>query len=127
MKYNKIISEFMGLNYEHEMEFIWEDLYQQGHRNNDILDNPNRYKHYHNSWDELMPVLDRIKSLGFDYAIYSITIHSEELSEIMISPVLKEGDIEIHTRTPEKPIEATYNAVFQFINWYNLNNNNNGK
>jgi len=118
-KNNKLIVEFMGLNYEHEMAFIWESLYEQGYRNKDILNYPEKYKHYHNSWGELMPVLDRIKSLGFEYAICSINIKGEDLSEIMISPVVKGDNIVIHTRTDESLIQATYSAVVQFITWYN--------
>lgn len=76
---------------------------------------------YHRYWDWLIPVLDKIRSLGFDYAICSIAIDGEELSEIMISPRVKDDNIEIHTRTEEKLIDATYNAVLQFIQWHNIN------
>jgi len=79
-----------------------------------------QFNTYHQKWGMLMPVLEKIKTIGFDYAICSITVNGKELSEIMISPLIKDGNIEIHTRTEETLIEATYNAVVQFIIWYNL-------
>lgn len=118
MENNVMIARFMGVevtqrNDEHAVFMYNDAAFPEYFR-------VTQFNTYQDKWGMLMPVLDKIKSLGFDYAICSITIKGEELSEIMISPVVKNDNIEIHTRTDEKLITATYNAVIQFITWYNM-------
>lgn len=59
---------------------------------------------YHNSWDWLIPVIDKIKSDDIypKYVDYS-------------SSMLDEGGVYINT----KFINVTYDNVIDFINWYN--------
>src|SRR5688572_2745047 len=66
---------------------------------------------YHSSWDWLMPVVEKIVDLGF----------------IVEIPIAKSGtDVFIYNKQERlnivaylKPIDAVWNAVVQFIQWYN--------
>ena len=118
-KNNKLIAEFMGLNYIHEIAFIWETLYEQGHRNKDKLNNPNSYKHYHNSWDELMPVVEKIGSLN-EVCDFNINYCSVYQHEVEVSNLFK-NTFEPYTVSGETKIEAVYNACLKFIEYYSHN------
>ena len=59
---NKLIAEFMGLNYEDVVKDIWYNYQQLGYRNSDFMNFPENYKFYHSSWDWLMPVVEKIKN-----------------------------------------------------------------
>lgn len=75
---------------------------------------------YHTSWDALMPIVEKIEDLGYDTGICGVIINGEKLSEILISPVIKAGKIEVHSRDTKSKIEATWLVVVSFITWYNL-------
>ena len=66
---------------------------------------------YHSSWEWLMPVIENIESLSFnvEQSLGSCTIHP---------CVEKEPVFESYEKTR---FEATYNAVCEFIEWYNEN------
>jgi len=70
---------------------------------------------YHESWDWLMPVVEKIESLGFEVLIGRISCNINRIldRENPISSFVC-GDI-------SKKIEIVYLAVVQFINWYNKN------
>lgn len=55
---------------------------------------------YHDSWDWLMPVVEKIKSMSKDWPI---------ATDVVLS-------LPIHT-----PIAEVYFAIIQFITWYNQN------
>jgi hypothetical protein len=69
---------------------------------------------YHSSWDWLMPVLEKIASLGYKW-------------EIGISPYKKESVFHyckiwsIGTIEGVSPLDAVYGAVVEFVKWHNLN------
>ena len=65
---------------------------------------------YHSSWDWLMSVVEKIESVQawhVEISTDSCTLHNG---------LLKEPIFETYMKTK---IEATYNAVVEFIKWYN--------
>lgn len=95
---NKLICEFMGLVGYNE----------KGH--------PDEYGYYHKRWDYLMPVVEKInnmkiKKIGkIDVIIYKSTCHINDEMQIIV-----EG-------TGRATIEAVWNTVILFIQWYNNQN-----
>ena len=97
MQDNKLIAEFMG-----------KEIYQKHHESN-----------YHCSWDWLMPVVERIEAeleeefrvviLEHECSIYQKT-QDHELQDAFQCVAQKFGT---------SKIEATYNAVVEFIKQYN--------
>lgn len=104
---NRMIAEFMGhvrsgfngelvFNTETREEFEVEQL------------------KYHTSWDWLMPVVEKIESIG-----YNVNIRRLKTS---IHPILEDkelfgfvcGDV-------SKKLDITYDTIVQFIEWYNEN------
>jgi hypothetical protein len=91
---NKLIAEFMGLPV-HEEYFRGIDACK-----------------YHSDWNLLMPIVEKIESLGYSFEIELFScyvIDSKTLSTI----------IECHYNSK---IKSTYQAVVEFIKWYNQQN-----
>lgn len=68
---------------------------------------------YHDNWDSLMPVIEKIESLGYFCMINkwtSVYTGSE-----------KNGRISITTVEGKSKLTNTYQAVIKFIEWYNEN------
>lgn len=93
MKDNKLIAEFMGMTTHHQDNGCMIFMTPQGH--NDIVYVTDL--EYHKSWDWLMPVVDMCYQNG------------AEVNEI--------GDITHALLDCNR--EATYDAVVEFIKWYN--------
>lgn len=103
---NKLIAEFMG------KEFITNNIFI--HRlPKDFLNNSENYKCFHNSWDWLMEVVQKIEDLGNDVAITS--------NYVQIAYNEGEGFISIELKG-RIMLEAVYSACIDFINWYNNQN-----
>lgn len=65
---------------------------------------------YHKSWDWLMPVVEKIDTLGYDVEISRISCS--------ISPILSNDTIaSLVCGDISKKIEVVYEAVIQFIKW----------
>ena len=113
---NKLIAEFMGYNhimsveykiprhnrmvpFQHAIkwEFFWSDFFKY-----DELK-------FHESWDWLMPVVEKIESLNYRVSIteFATNINDERLK---IS----------QWQNSDKMIN-TYKAVIEFIQWHNQN------
>ena len=91
MKENRLIAEFMNI----------EDYQEMGK-----YVTPN----YHNSWDWLMPVVDKIFSLGYDYTIKPLhMIIKERMGEIVSECIGIDQSQE----------EVIYQAVVEFIKQFN--------
>jgi hypothetical protein len=78
------------------------------------------------SWDWLMPVLDKIEALGYDTSI--CTMKGEQLVQMWRKTNWKKAtdliiDDDFGGRTK---FETTYDSVVSFIEWYNENELNNG-
>lgn len=81
---------------------------------------------YDSSWDWLMPVVDKIEGLEFynqevslrisKYAVCFQTLDNDGfiLNESILSKWGTSGGVD--------KLNATYSAVFEFIEWYNKNN-----
>jgi hypothetical protein len=100
---NKLIAEFMGddvlygqLDYCTDMAFPFDDL------------------HFHESWDWLMPVVEKIESLGYELIIAESRCKINHNTDHSIEEVINIDII-------GSKIEATYQVVVEFINEYNLN------
>lgn len=106
---NKLIADFMALNYEAVIESQKAEQYVLGYRIPELISN--NYLLYHNSWDWLMPVIEKIEGLGCRTSII-FTADSKNVGSISL------GEKTI-TNLGNSKIEAVYKTVVQFINWHN--------
>ena len=141
MEANKLIAEFMGGIVEMYTEWnsgeTWEICTLPKESNPLYMQNPNAYGigvfktedfkrknvnvherclQYHQSWDWLMPVVEKIERTSTDN-----TDNSDNFFNVMIEVFecnINGGDISICECGNTKR-EATYNAVVEYIKWYN--------
>ena len=100
---NKLITEFMGY-----YKYAW-----IGHTMYIFEDDNHRAEvdlHYHSDWNWLMPVVEKIESLG-----YKVDISKWENSQYC--GIYLNGKKIAGNETNTK-IEAVYNACIEFIKWY---------
>ena len=123
---NELIAEFMGA------EFVNDDLdnFPNGYYINHREMLPSWFD-YDNSWDWLMPVVEKIRTLEYSNALYGgnwTDMIFDETCVICEFPQAYFGDKgKIVNRCSEiiacqsgnTMIEATYKAVVEFIKWYN--------
>jgi len=73
---------------------------------------------FHSSWDWLMPVVEKIESLIFDDdEYYNFNI----LGGCYVIVISSHGNDLITSDRGQSKLECTYNAVIEFIKWYNEN------
>jgi cytochrome oxidase Cu insertion factor (SCO1/SenC/PrrC family) len=107
---NKLIAEFMGVN------IITID---------DVRKNKNPYFSsadgyleddikYHSSWDWLMPVVEKIENFGFEFFIVEDRVKIAHNTDHSI-------DVIIDFTSGRRKNETAYQAVVEFIKWYNEN------
>lgn len=114
-KSNKLIAEFMGIKTYRGGKGIGKgQIFYRGA-------NPNHFKsvsqntlHYHSSWDWLMPVVEKIEGLGWEVQI-GYHLYAKE-SEILVHD---SGDSHHWTYRNSSKIQAVYEAVIEFIKFYN--------
>lgn len=86
---------------------------------------------YHTSWDWLMPVVEKIETVKmsakklnvetFDNKqVFFKTIIFARCCDIQMENVVF-GNVQVEVTAAPSKIEAVYNAVIQFIQWYNSN------
>lgn len=117
---NELIAEFMGLVRREANETYNKAQYW-------LPEEDKRYKgkfvgyydtlQYHEFWDWLMPVVDKITGMGYDVLINSNGMHNEPHS----CDITTTTDVQA-TATSELLIDCVYKAVVEFIKWYNDNN-----
>jgi hypothetical protein len=113
---NKIIAEFMGYKpdttgrYHSMLPTAY--LYEGSNYQMQTTFTPKSMK-YKTSWAWLMPVVDRIENLG-----YGVSIGMGDYCVIQ-DDVTSDG-IEF-TGMAERKIQSVYDAVVEFIKWYNEN------
>lgn len=109
---NKLIAEFMGWKEQKDPTKRWfgsfKDTYGKLWRNNS-----KEPLQFHSSWDWLMPVVERVESLGF-----GITIGMGMYC--VIQDDTSDTGIEF-TGMEEGKLQSTYKAIVEFIEWYNEN------
>lgn len=92
---NKLIDKFNDYYLQVERGFTEEEL------------------NYHSDWNNLMPVVEKIKILGYSIEIYSLGANNKRMA------IYSGGVIVVQSRLAESTIEAVYNCVIDFIKWYN--------
>ena len=106
---NKLIAEFLSIKI-HPCEtienFKFLPIEERGLYNGYFIDELK----YHEDWNWLMEVVEKIESLGYRIEIV------KHICRIYLS---NKETIIISENTPK--IEAVYNAVVEFIKWYNEN------
>jgi len=74
------------------------------------------HNQYHTNWNELMPVVEKIEKLVFkDDLFYNVNILGGN-SVLIISST---GDELIASESKETKLKCVYEAVVEFIKWYN--------
>ena len=116
MKYNKLIAEFMGVNPTILGDEITYEMYGIIDCIEDGLDEQHFFLEeelmFYDSWDWLMPVIDKIESLGYELIIAESRCKINHNTDHSIEEVIN-IDIIGSKR------EATYQAVVEFIKEYN--------
>ena len=127
---NKLIVNFMG-------GFITEDGYRahlpildQETRIHNVMGSPPsrlkeafeiKYTHeleYHKSWDWIMPVVDKIENLSVS-KFQNISIGSGEVSIAFANENPPNEYLFIYIDFKENKLNTVYEAVVEFIKWYN--------
>lgn len=102
---NKLIAEFMGGKWPERI-------------NHEVFKSLNNDLGFHNSWDWLMPVVEKIEIFGFEIWIKphnSCYIYA--YPDIQLSKIINK----------DSKIESVYKAVIEFLTHYNRNNNERNK
>lgn len=103
---NRLIAEFMGMPKCGRCEDCGAYQYSAA-----VIYQPEDMK-YHTSWDWLMPVVEKIDSLG-DFTLVKIERNYCQIVN-QNAPLISIAS--------ESKISAVYTAVIQFIQWYNTHN-----
>lgn len=107
MKDNKLIAEFMGINYEDPNDNSV--MIQITPKGNEVV--PINSMKYHTDWNWLMPVVEKIEN----YERYDIDI-------LQNGTIIKDNQKEIVNNIAnisfDKKIDHTYDALVQFIKNY---------
>lgn len=115
---NKLIAEFMGAK-----------MIVENHHGINIIEFEDKKQFdllglkYHSSWDWLMPVVEKIESLGVNFWTVKnkvkLTIVGElarKLNDSLYDTEFEGYDFEYYIE--DTKIEAVYQAVVEFIKWY---------
>lgn len=112
---NEIIALFMGASTQHDGEWCMKYLFKKGCTTYGWLIEELKYN---NSWDWLMPVVEKIENLRLDNDLrFGVEIHVNGCRIMRSWTTSAIKDFGWH-QTGSK-IKSTYNAVIQFIKWYN--------
>lgn len=112
MEDNKLIAEFMSDGeFRHNEELLYTfNKHPCSYINNGATCSLEDL-FYHSRWDWLMPVVEKIESLGYIFDIWKTTCE-------WYKPFEANYAIEHSAKTK---IEAVYKAVIEFIKYYNKN------
>ena len=130
MENNKLIAEFMGLKPKMESPdvYVFNDMpYFSVRENNpeDVMNAIVKYSKYDSDWSWLMEVVEKIESLPTmkDNGNFFFEIHQDSVTVFNSTRM----DIIIEVMGQGSRINNTYQAVIEFIQWYNKQNKNNEK
>lgn len=108
---NEIIAEFMEIRHEPDACLKSKDLYWHYDQLNVMSDK----LYFDTSWDWLMPVVEKIESLG-----YCHWLSLNRLDNNFYSQFLNENnEVEAYSFCAPIKIVSVYNSVVEFIKWYN--------
>jgi|TARA_R100000458_G_C8194501_1_gene187083 hypothetical protein len=113
MESNKLIAEFMGLSYDSKTKEYYRPLYNSGDW---ISENELQY---HKDWNWLMPVVEKIESLG-----YTFEKNFQRIDKDWQCLIVKGNDILYQEFNTDSRI-ACYQVVVRFINEYNRTDGSN--
>lgn len=114
---NRLIAEFMGFKYIEDGDLVW----------NKVVSLCIEKLKYHSSWEWLMPVVEKIESLGFLTTIKYRNSKEDSFHEIIISKNNRifgeslETMEQILEAENYSKIQAVWNGVINFIEKYNEN------
>jgi hypothetical protein len=121
---NKLIAEFMGWEYAQNVignsksSFIYKDSGGTTYANEEMFK-------YHSSWDWLMPVVEKIEKDISKEPFYGFTVRiADRCCLIACHQKNKQDGVIYQTPWGFRPllkIDAVYQAVIEFIKWYNQN------
>ena|SRR5690554_6067869 len=116
---NKLIAEFMGWTQQLDVRERWYGAWFDQHRVRKAWPKGHEPLLFHESWDWLMPVVEKIESIVFDENnSFNVTIGSSNYCVIQDS----NGEVyEFIEDYKESKLLTTYSAVVNFIKWYNEN------
>jgi hypothetical protein len=131
MEENRMIAAFMGYEFVTVGYFDTEDETQWQRENREWMDEvgiedvgdyfvdtkdnswfPAEEADYHKSWDALMPVVEKIESLGYNVDICQTTVDIFKKTN---------WNDEVVCKKEASKLEAVYSAVLSFLKWYNEN------
>ena len=108
---NKTIAEFMGCGKDEIENIHWIDTEDGYGFASDELQ-------YHKSWNWLMPVVEKIESLGYEFFIVEDRVEVSHNTDHSIETI-------IDLTFGGSKRDATYQGVVEFINQYNKNESTN--
>jgi hypothetical protein len=121
MEENRMIAAFMGAKYYEAWEcpvYGWpEPVYDFGEPENYPTKDCNRcwepyLLRYDTDWNWLMPVVEKIESLGYNVDICQTTVDIFKKTN---------WNDEVVCKKEASKLEAVYSAVLSFLKWYNEN------
>jgi hypothetical protein len=116
---NRMIAEFMGGKFhgqslvEINKNEVWLPIHGICR-----LDLNGKKLNYHSSWDWLMPVVEKIENLEYINREGRFNLGSVNFEENYTAYVIDNG-VGLIQEEGETKLHATYQAVVQFIEWYN--------
>lgn len=113
LKQNILLAGFMGAGYlEGGLYFIP----TQGVTNPKTIElGKGHVTEYHKSWDWIMPVVEKIESLGLKVEIF------QDSCDISNKGAYKDDDCVVEPATEDTKLEAVYVACVRFVYWFNKN------
>ena len=111
---NKLIAKFMGGEFKEDLPYTWTDSgwVKTPANDNKTIAQDYDFK-YHNSWEWIMPVVEKIELLTGNFRIVNNIAIIDGNDE---DGAIKDFDEKI---IGEDKFEATYKMVVKFIEWYN--------
>lgn len=136
LEMNRTICEFMGWEFKEDPKFQYMAYFEGNQMWCDNLHGVNKTIlegfAYHKDWSRLMPVIEKIETPQYDANGKFIYLTSADVQItykaciIEYEPDEESGDpheeVKIQTISETK-IEAVHKAVYQFITWYNNQQN----
>ena len=121
---NELIARYMGVDIDFDLT-CYRDSRSNMREYTDNCPKPNGLK-FHNDWNWIMPVFDKIESMRLDFYVQSITFYSRSCL-ICTNIATKARELPINFRGEgDSRIEATWNALVQYCEWF-LNSKYNEK